>query len=263
VIRSDRGKSWLLILVALLGATCGGDDGDGSPQPPHDAGGGTTGGGGRAGAGGTGGAGGSDGHCPQGWCDCDRQSDNGFEISINDDPRHCGECGKDCSRAPNSAPSCNGGVCGMACDVGFADCNGVNGCETELATAITDCGACGRACNSSPPHGRSECVDGTCRVECAPDFADCDLDGANGCEVDLNGDPENCGRCSHGCPLVPGGGTCRSGLCELSCPTGRADCNVDFRDGCEIDTTTDRLHCGACAVVCDGGACVGGHCGPG
>ena len=257
-MRGDRARSILMLLVTSLQAACGAPDG-GPPDkvPPYDAG-----GGGAGGAGGTGGAGGSGGgfDCAQGRCDCDRQRDNGFEISINDDPDNCGACRRACPAAPYSAPSCNSGVCGLVCDIGFADCDLEDGCETDLDTDARHCGACHRLCNPAPSHGRSECVDGTCRVECAREFADCDLDDSNGCEVDLDADPDNCGRCGYRCPLVPSAAICKRGLCELTCPTGRADCNVDIRDGCEIDTTADRQNCGACGVVCANGPCVDGHC---
>ena len=37
---------------------------------------------------------------------------------------------------------------------------------------------------------------------CPVRFADCDADGANGCEVALTGDDNNCGGCARGCSMV-------------------------------------------------------------
>jgi hypothetical protein len=45
------------------------------------------------------------------------------------------------------------------------------------------CGACGRAC-AGGPNATGVCLSGTCGIECAAGFADCDGNAANGCEVD-------------------------------------------------------------------------------
>lgn len=60
----------------------------------------------------------------------------------------------DCPAAPeNASPTCEDGVCGVACNAGFLDCDAaVPGCETS-ALDPAHCGACGRRC-------ATECVDG-------------------------------------------------------------------------------------------------------
>src|SRR5205823_1182361 len=55
------------------------------------------------------------------------------------------------------------------------------------------------------------------------------------------------------------------GMCTIAgCAAGHADCNLGVADGCEIDTTTDPLHCGNCANACstnhDTPTCVAGAC---
>ncbi len=47
----------------------------------------------------------------------------------------------------------------------------------------------------------------------------------------------------------------------LECPQGRADCNADPDDGCEIDLMTDPDHCGDCDTACETGqTCSNGTC---
>ena len=44
---------------------------------------------------------------------------------------------------------------------------------------------------------------------------------------------------------------CNEGACVLGgCEIGRADCNGEIADGCEIYTANDPLHCGDCDTVC-------------
>jgi hypothetical protein len=59
----------------------------------------------------------------------------------------------------------------------------------------------------SDPDSNLVCDGGTC--ECTNSMASCDGTLDNGCEVNLDNDRDNCGRCFHSC----GGGDCRSGLC--------------------------------------------------
>ncbi|HEU5076689.1 MAG TPA: hypothetical protein VFU02_21010, partial [Polyangiaceae bacterium] len=65
-------------------------------------------------------------------------------------------------------------------------------------------------------------------------------------------------------------GCARGGCVITSCETGWADCDGDFENGCEVDTTTDPTQCGGCAGAggadCDAeyvngsGACVDSKC---
>ncbi|WP_437967159.1 hypothetical protein WMF04_47710 [Sorangium sp. So ce260] len=59
----------------------------------------------------------------------------------------------DCPAAENAAPTCEAGVCGVACDDGFLDCDAAApGCETP-ASGLEHCGACGNRCATA-------CVEG-------------------------------------------------------------------------------------------------------
>lgn len=63
----------------------------------------------------------------------------------------------------------------------------------------------------SVPGANSYCAAGTCTFDCQTDYDDCDNNAANGCEVNLNSDANNCGQCGHSCC----GGTCGSGACQI------------------------------------------------
>jgi hypothetical protein len=58
---------------------------------------------------------------------------------------------------------------------------------------------------------------------------------------------------------------CVNGGCSISpddCEPGRADCDGDARDGCEVRTDFDLDNCGGCGIECSGGRrCNDGHCG--
>jgi hypothetical protein len=61
--------------------------------------------------------------------------------------------------------------------------------------------------------------------------------------------------------------TCDAGICGAVCDIKRAACDGSAMDsdGCEVDTSTDLLHCGSCPNSCTGGAngtpvCNGGTC---
>jgi hypothetical protein len=93
----------------------------------------------------------TDGVCSPGDCfpygDCDGNAANGCETNLMNDASDCGACGNICPSGPNSKATCSNGACGIACTVGYGDCdaNAANGCETALTTPA-DCGACGSAC---------------------------------------------------------------------------------------------------------------------
>jgi hypothetical protein len=185
------------------------------------------------------------------------------------DPANCGACDRRCPVFPNTVATCADKVCGYACRPGFADCNGAmeDGCETVPATDPAHCGGCGATCSGNNM-ATVVCDGGSCEAgECAAGFADCNNDKrTDGCEIDLNNDPRNCGGCGTVCSAnhiaTP---TCAGGLCTGVCDTGWADCNNDKRtDGCETDVTT-LANCGTCGHSCPDRAnatksCAGGVC---
>ncbi|MEZ4299830.1 MAG: fibrinogen-like YCDxxxxGGGW domain-containing protein, partial [Polyangiaceae bacterium] len=229
------------------------------------------------------------GSCDAGFADCDGQYGNGCEIATSADTANCGACGNTCASNANGTASCVSGACQFECDADFGDCDGdgANGCETTLASSLSDCGACGQAC--SVANGTAACVAGLCGVDtCNAGFADCDLLDQNGCEIDTLTDNAHCGACGFSCGSLPNAsGVCQSGACafvcnagfgdcdndpsngcetaggcNLACNAGTADCDGLAANGCETDTTT-LTHCGGCGVTCAAGANASASCATG
>ncbi len=183
------------------------------------------------------------------------------------DPRtdlnHCGRCGNVCPATPaNGAGACSAGTCNLTCNRGFADCDAAvaNGCEINLLSAVDGCGACGRVCSFANA-GRS-CVNAACELgACAAGFGNCDGAPANGCEVALN-TVANCGACGRACALANATAACTAGACAVAtCAAGYGNCDGAAANGCETDTRTSSLHCGACGRACAAGqACAAGVC---
>jgi hypothetical protein len=202
--------------------------------------------------------------CPTGFTFC---ADDSTCVNVLDDPRHCGRCGNVCPPRPNSAPVCRMGACGIACNTGFANCDGIaeNGCEVEFSRDITNCGACGNRC-AFGPNARPLCSSGMCGLTCDPGRLSCDGNASNGCEAFSVSDT-HCGRCNNRCGAGAVCSVARAGdspscalgvLCSL---TGDVRCGANC-----VDLQRDSRHCGDCFRQCPGtggqqAACNGGRCG--
>jgi hypothetical protein len=205
--------------------------------------------------------------CQQGFADCDGNAANGCETDVTSDVANCGGCGRVCAGA-NATMACEGSTCVIiACDSGFADCDGItsNGCEAQLANDVNNCGACKNVCNGA--NATMACQAGTCVVAICgdPGFGDCDGNAANGCETNLRSDVSHCGACNNVCvganaTMVCVNGTCRIGVCD----PGFDDCDGTVGNGCETNLRSDVNHCGACDHACTGAnatmACQAGTC---
>jgi hypothetical protein len=217
------------------------------------------------------------GSCSGDYLDCDGIFTNGCETDTTTDEANCGACGTACS-ADNGVGFCNVGSCALdTCNTGFADCDGeyYNGCEIDTTTP-ENCGSCGNTCDLSNVDGHS-CSGTTCLVDtCDAGFAHCDSDDANGCEINTDTDPDNCGECWNECSVAGGSASyCDFGQCVIQCDPGWGDCDSYYENGCETNTYEDPNNCGGCSssgfaalavggIVCsvtDGSAsCTGGAC---
>ena len=113
-------------------------------------------------------------------------------------------CGAACTPCPDRANAtvlCDGIQCVYTCLPNFADCdaNPGNGCEADLRSDPRNCGGCATApkdphdCAAGGSHAQV-CTDGHCG--CPAGWGDCNLDGNDGCEVNLMTSNVHCGACN-------------------------------------------------------------------
>ena len=204
--------------------------------------------------------------CDAGYADCNGLVSDGCEVTVNSDVANCGSCSNACF-VNNGGAACNSGSCEVAsCNTNYSDCNGVysDGCEISLASDVLNCGGCNLSCAND--HGSALCSGGSCVPVCDPLWGNCDGNGVNGCEQQLDV-LNHCSACGVVCDLANASESCAGGSCAVaSCFSGYADCNGAAVDGCEAALATDVSNCGACGSDCynDHGttACSAGNCAP-
>jgi hypothetical protein len=101
------------------------------------------------------------GLCADGFADCDNNPVNGCEAALARDATNCGRCGFACPEGRFGTVSCTPGGCAIACQAGYANCDGsvANGCEVDTNNDPSHCGGCGVRC----PSGQG-CQRGVCRA---------------------------------------------------------------------------------------------------
>jgi len=117
-------------------------------------------------------------------------------VNLFTDKKNCGVCGRTCG----SEQICVNARCGPACTKsGTTLCN--DKC-VDLDNDMENCGACGTECKTFLPNAKGAlCTNGECKISgCKTDYADCDNNVVNGCEVYLRTSAAHCGSCGKTCP---------------------------------------------------------------
>jgi len=147
-----------------------------------------------------------------------------------------------------------------ACEEGFKACN-----ETCVSAKSPSVGCGSPSCSPCAlPSATATCdAFGACAIaSCMPGTQDCDGDPLNGCEVDIQRDPDFCGGCDvEPCEVDHGTPGCTNGRCTVfSCSIGFRDCNENPADGCETELGTDE-NCSGCGDACASGtSCIEQRC---
>src|SRR6185436_2582547 len=112
-----------------------------------------------------------------------------------------------------------------------------------------NCGICNHVCSAAS--GTPNCVAGVCGVAaCSAGFGDCNGSSSDGCETSFT-TLTNCGACGVSCSMSNATPSCASGQCAIgSCSSGFANCDGVTTNGCEVNTNTSTLNCGACGTAC-------------
>ena len=138
--------------------------------------------------------------CPANEVACGATS-GAFCVNTLNDDQNCGTCGNVCGHGTK----CENGSCACPLTTCGADC-------VDTTSDVNHCGSCDVVCPAGAANELAVCVQSSCSATCIAPFADCDGQGANGCEADLMTDAQHCGACGHACL----GGTCSSGLCGVT-----------------------------------------------
>ncbi|MBX5481236.1 MAG: hypothetical protein IRZ16_05210 [Myxococcaceae bacterium] len=151
---------------------------------------------------------------------------------------------------PNTTPTPNPTTCTSDSDCGSDGQRCCDGECIDVTADVNNCGACGAVCTADS--AEPACIAGSCHVgACHTGFADCDGNAANGCEVSLLDDANNCSACGMVCTVDNAEAACAAGSCGIgTCHAGFGDCDGDAANGCEVALESDPQHCGACGHSC-------------
>lgn len=151
---------------------------------------------------------------------CAEQADCNGDQVCDTTAAQCVDCTRDEHCALGTVCDVAGGTCVAGCSAEQACPAGQDCCDSmcfDLQSDLNNCGVCGNSC---PDHPNTEeaCNTGQCAVaSCDVGYADCNLNPADGCEVDttMSGlclcTPGETASCYEGPPGTEGVGTCTSG----------------------------------------------------
>jgi hypothetical protein len=138
------------------------------------------------------------------------------------------------------------------CTLPWATCSSSEfPCSTDLSNDRDNCGGCGIRCGDGAGDlGKNwGCVNGQCTFGChngsGSRKANCDGDPTNGCEANVDDDPNNCGDCGLKCA---NGELCAKGQCVDPCKLAGLP---DTCSGRCTNLSRDDGNCGTCGTACD------------
>jgi len=160
---------------------------------------------------------------------------------------------------------CLAGKCaGIAKSCPAAPCKS-GSCDEELdnCTYVPDPLLKGTPCNDGLACTLQETclVNGTCGggKPKTPAACNIELDNADQCRTGVCVEPNGCAlqEQPEGTPCILASAetaTCQKGTCRVvKCKPGFANCDKQDPNGCEVNTTTNPLHCGGCGLACEAG----------
>jgi hypothetical protein len=172
----------------------------------------------------------------------------------------CGLSHEGSDDVPDGGGAGTGGTGGTdvgtgTCFPGAKVCPDATGNLVCLSAASPDTGCKATSCSPCAlPHATTTCsAQGACAVDqCDAGWQDCNSDPVDGCETNLDGDPQHCGSCTQDCTVAGGPSVCQQGVCKVNdcTPPTFLDCDGDKSNGCEIDGASDPNNCLFCGNVC-------------
>jgi hypothetical protein len=169
--------------------------------------------------------------CDKDWADCDGNWANGCESSLLA-PENCAFCGNSCAPGQDCAfdviagqrCACPGNQTFCVLPPGAGPCVPGELCFGRCVDLSSDadlgCGGCGIRCGTGTSTSIPVCMNGVCGTECTTGRSDCNGTDADGCEVNSDSDPRNCGGCGISCDAIAGQ-ACVGGKCVVE------PCNQD------------------------------------
>jgi hypothetical protein len=171
-----------------------------------------------------------------------------------------------CTNNACDSPPCYEGHCFETYCAYLSKPAGTECFSTDACMTNTHCDenhkCVGQPMDCTKPNAKTECKQGECIITgCETGFENCDQKQKNGCEVDINGNKENCGECGKTCKdRAQATGQCVNGTCTLQCNGNYKDCDNNYDNGCEIPEGVANS-CSERGLASSGDPCGTAYCG--